>query len=242
MRLSGKWAAYAQLMQQHLSIEKIAERLGITRMTAWRWRHRLLRLPAASQAESLGGVIEADETFFRTSYKGSRGWKKGAPPENRRPRYRGDAAVKPGLSAEQVPVLTALDRSGGIVEAVLGNRSDSAIEAALAGKVAQGSVICSDGLKAYVKVAVNAGGEHRRIHPPRKNGAARAKGGKPRRKGRLGLGQVNGHHERLKTFINRQIRGVSTRYLPLYLGWLRAIRNPGFSPVSLIEQALATPR
>jgi len=63
-------------------------------------------------------------------------------------------------------------------------------------------------------------------------------GGKPRRKGRLGLGRVNAHHERLKTFINRELRGVSTQYLPNYLGWMRAMRRPGFGPPVLIEQAL----
>lgn len=51
--------------------------------------------------------------------------------------------------------------------------------------------------------------------------------GWPRRPGRLGLGRVDAHHERVdspsralarKTFVNRGARGVSTRYLPLYLG------------------------
>jgi hypothetical protein len=97
-------------------------------------------------------------------------------------------------------VLTALDRSGGIVEAVLPDRSG--IGPALGGRVVEGSVICSDGLKAYVDVAVKHGSEHRRIAVPKKNWRTKILGSKPRRKGRLGLGRVNAHHERLKTFIN----------------------------------------
>lgn len=54
----------------------------------------------------------------------------------------------------------------------------------------------------------------------------------------MSLGRVNAHHERLKTFVNRGARGVSTRHLPAYLGWLRAIRAPGFQPEKLIEAPL----
>lgn len=60
-----------------------------------------------------------------------------------------------------------------------------------------------------------------------------------RQEGRLGLERVNGHHERLKTFINRELRGVSTKYLSNYFGWARAMRRPGFSPPDLLQQAVA---
>ena len=95
-------------------------------------------------------------------------------------------------------------------------------------------------MRAYVNAAVKAGSEHRRIMAPKKTWLTRAMGGKPRRPGRLGLGHVNAHHERTKAFVNRQVRGVSTRHLPLYLGWLRALRRPGFSPEALIDEALST--
>ena len=105
----------------------------------------MLAAQAAIQSAQVEGVIEADETFFRSWYKGHRGWKNGAPPENRPPRYRGGKAMKPGLSGEQVPVLTAVDRAGGVVEAVLRDRTG--IVPALDGRVGRGSVVCSDGLK-----------------------------------------------------------------------------------------------
>lgn len=240
MRKPEEWARYAALMaKRFVSIADLRESgIDISRLTAWRWRHRLLRLQAERQPELLDGVIEADETFFRSSFKGSRGWKRGNPPENRPPRYRGGAALKAGLSGEQIPVLSAVATSGQMIEAVLPNRT--AIESALEGRIASGSVLCSDGLKAYVKAAVAAGSEHRRIQTPRPNWVQKAIGGKPRRKGRLGLGRVNAHHERLKTFVNREARGVSTRYLHLYAGWLRAIRRPGFSAEILLSEAVST--
>ncbi|TRL35540.1 IS1595 family transposase [Methylosinus sporium] len=238
MRMPEKWADYARLMERFTSINKIAESgIGISHHTAWRWRHRMLAVQAMLQSDQVSGVVEADEVFFRTSYKGSRGWKQGKPPENRPARYRGGKAVAAGLSGEQVPVLTAVDSAGGVIEAVLRDRSG--IVPALEGRIARGSVVCSDGLKQYVKAAVSQGSEHRRIEPPRKDWLAKAVGGKPRRPGRLGLGRVNGHHERLKTLINRHFRGVSTKYLPNYLGWARASRRPGFGALLILEQALA---
>jgi transposase-like protein len=238
MRKPELWAGYARLMDGFLSLDNVvATGIGICRHTAWRWRHRMLAAQALIQSPQVDGVVEADETFFRSSYKGHRGWKRGKPPENRPARYRGGKAIKPGLSGEQVPVLTAVDRAGGVVEAVLKDRSG--ITAALEGRIGRGSVLCSDGLKAYVAVAVKHASEHRRIDPPRTDWLAKAVGGKPRKPGRMGLGRVNAHHERLKSFINREARGVSTRYLHLYLGWARAMRRSGFAPPVLIEQALA---
>lgn len=227
MRMPEKWVAYARLMRGFRSLDSIIQSgIGISRMTAWRWRHRMLRVQAALQTLMLGGVIEVDETFFRSSYKGHRGWLKGNPPEKRPARHRGGPAVLRGLSGEQIPVLTALDRAGGLVEVVLNNRS--CIAAALNGRIADGSVLCSDGLAVYADMAARHGSEHRRV-----NAQAHA--------AHLNLGHVNAHHERLKTFVNRLLRGVSTRYLPNYLGWLRAMRHPEFTPELLVRQALSTP-
>jgi transposase-like protein len=238
MRMPDKCVDYARLMDGFMSLTDIvATGIGISRHTAWRWRHRMLTVQALIQSEKVAGVVEADETYFRSSYKGHRGWKQGKSPENRPARYRGGKAVLPGLSGELVPVLTAVDRANGVIEAILPDRSG--IVAALEGRIAEGSVLCSDGLKAYVSAAVKHRSEHRRILPPRKDWLTKAVGGKPRRDGRLGLGRVNGHHERLKTFINRQLRGVGTKYLPNYLGWARAMRRPGFSHPILLEQAVA---
>ena len=66
----------------------------------------------------------------------------------------------------------------------------------------------------------------------------KAVGGKPRKPGRMGLGHVNAHHERLKTFVNRKCRGVSTHNLPAYLGWTRALRRPGFSTTDFVTDLL----
>jgi len=238
MRHPGKWVGYAAEMANHKSIVELsASNLGVSRLTAWRWRQKLLSVQVSRGEPPLKGVVEADETYFLTSYKGSRGWKNGHPPENRRPRYRGGPATKAGLSGEQVPVVTAIDRNGRSIDKVVSGRTE--IGGALVGRIAPGSVLCTDGLAAYKSLATLCQSEHRRIRAPKKkNYIAKAKGGQPRQAGRLGLGMVNGHHERIKTFVNRQARGVSTRYLPAYLSWLRAIRRPGFTTADLLTDIL----
>lgn len=239
MRKAGLW--YDFLAKDHVgrSLVKIARDLNISSRTAWRWRHRFLRLPMAMQAESLDGIIEIDETFLLDSFKGSRGWKRGNPPANRPPRYRGRYAAKEWTLSEQIPILMALDRTGGEVDVVLEGRSSKAIDKALENKIARGSVVCTDGLKSYPKVIKKAGAEHVVINPPDKGWLRKVLGGKPRKKGRLTLGRVNAQHERLKTFVNHRFRGVSTAYLPAYMGWLRQIRPGGFKAKDYLERPIA---
>jgi transposase-like protein len=236
-RKPEKWAQYVGCMSDHLSLRKIIERhVTINLRTAFRWRHRFLKAAQGQNAALLSGVIEADETYFVQSFKGSRGWKLGKPPAARAARPSGWGATMPGLSHQQVPVLTALDNAGAVYEAVLASRA--AIEPALDGRIAAGSVLCSDGVKAYVKVAVRAGAEHRRVEIAQTTYVTKMVG-RPRRKGRLGLGHVNAHHGRLKAFINVRCLGVATKYLGSYLAWNRAMSRDGFNGAVLLDYALA---
>ena len=125
MRKPELWMRYAAHLARGTSLTKIVEDAGmpINRHTAWRWRHRLLAALEPSKPERLGGIVEVDETFFLRSFKGHRGWKRGEAPENRPPRYRGSGALLPGLSHQQVPVLTGIDRDGRHVDAMMERRS-----------------------------------------------------------------------------------------------------------------------
>ncbi|MCB9944554.1 MAG: hypothetical protein H6851_13175 [Geminicoccaceae bacterium] len=54
------------------TVRKAAKVCRVAVATSFRWRHRFLRAGVAD-AEALSGIVEADETFFRRSFKGSRG-------------------------------------------------------------------------------------------------------------------------------------------------------------------------
>jgi len=214
LRKKACWLRYGEALATGMSLAKAAAHCGVHLTTSFRWRHRFLRAPAATR-EALGGVVEADETFFRRSHKGSRRWRRGDAPPGRRPHRRGQRAGKRGLSAEQVPALIARDRAGHTADAVLPDLGAAAIGAALGPVVAGDAVLCSDGAKAYATFAAERGICHEPI-----NVAA----GVRVRDGAFHIQNVNAYHGRLKGWMGR-FNGVATRYLPTYLGWRRTLER-----------------
>lgn len=195
---------YAECMRQGLSVRKTAKRLGIHATRAFAWRHRLMPHLVAHQPASLPGVAEVDETFFRKSYKGQR---VGLP----RPAHkRATPAAKRGISAEQVPVLTAVSRGSrhshmtvlpGVPRAV-------DIAAALKPVVRGDTVLCADTAGIYKAAGATLGVTLRLI---------------PSGSHKLGpyhVQNVNALHQRIKDWF-RPFRGVATKNLDAYLAWFR---------------------
>ena len=214
LRKKACWLAYGEALAAGMTLARAAAHCGVHLTTSFRWRHRFLRAPAATR-EALGGVVEADETFFRRSHKGSRRWRRGDVPPERRPHRRGERASRRGLSAEQVPALIARDRAGHTADAVLPGLGADAIAAALGPVVAGDAVLCSDGAKAYAAFAAGHGLHHEPV-----NLAA----GIRVRDGAFHIQNVNAYHGRLKGWMGR-FNGVATRYLPHYLGWRRTLER-----------------
>ena len=109
--------------------------------TAFTWRHKILdAIRKGTESDSLTGIVEADETFYPVSYKGS----KSAFEDDvagRKPRARGGENHKPGLSDELVCVPCAVDRKGGALSRVakLGKCSTEAVEKVLGGQCVERS-------------------------------------------------------------------------------------------------------
>lgn len=194
----------ASCMREFLSVRKAARRLGVHRNTAFRYRHRMMPALAKHQPRSLEGVAEADEMFFRRSYKGQ----KASMP--RAPYKRGTPAKKRGLSSEQVPVFTVLSRgsSSSLIEVFPGPASAALIEGVLRPVVKDDVVLCSDSASACKKAGDSLGILVRRI---------------PRGSHKLGpyhIQNANALHSRVKGRM-RGFRGVATKHLAAYLGWIR---------------------
>lgn len=209
LRKRGAWKTYAQAVAESVSVRKAAKRAGVSVPTAFRWRHRFLSLAKANKDEAVSGIVEADETFFRRSFKGARRM-------NRAPRKRGGKASKPGLSDEQVPVLVLRDRSGATADAVLDSLKVAEIYRVLTPVVAKDTVLVSDGARAYASFATENGLGH--------EGLDASKG--ERRRGVFHIQNVNAYHSRLKTWM-RRFNGVATKYLRSYLGWRRMFEREG---------------
>ena len=73
LRKKACWLRFAETLSEGLTVKAAAARCGVDPTTSFRWRHRFLRAEITN-SEPLGGIVEADETFFRLSFKGSRQW------------------------------------------------------------------------------------------------------------------------------------------------------------------------
>ena len=211
LRKKECWPAQTQALMSGETLVKAAKRCGVAVTTAFRWRHRFLSAPALDKPSRLSGIVEADETFIRESFKGKRS-------DLPRPaRKRGGKASKRGLSAEQIPVLVARDRTGRTTDAVLPDHSRNSVTTALAGVVTPANQLCCDGGKAIVGFARKAKIPCCILPTP---------GGPRPEAPNLHINNVNGYHGRLKEWL-RPFHGVATRYLGNYLGWRRTIEALG---------------
>src|SRR3954447_9807776 len=144
LRKKDKWLEQAGALIDGASVSKAAERCDVAYTTAFRWRHRFLEALSLDKPKNLSGIVEGDETFILESFKGKRS---GIP---RASRKRGGKAAKRGLSAEQIPVIVARDRSGATIDAVLPKLNRASITAVLGGAVTPANQFCCDGGTAIV--------------------------------------------------------------------------------------------
>ena len=201
------WQKYIQCMIDKLPLRRCAEECGITLPTAFAWRHKILDALQNMMAEvKLEGIVEADETFFRLSYKGNH--KKSSNfPLPRAAKKRGTGAAKRGISKEQVCVPCAVNLAGKSIALIsnLGKPRLMDIEAVFSGHIAEGSVLVTDSLRAYHKLSHAMDLNHVRIAPNR------------RTHGVFNIQTINSYHARLKELVLNVFNGVSTKYLNNYL-------------------------
>ncbi len=227
LRHKDKWLTYARTLVEGGSVRKAAERCGVHRNTTFRWRHRFLSLVEKNKPERLTGIVEADETFFRESFKGQ---KKGMP---RPARKRGAKAKKRGTSKEYKPVLIMRDRGGVTREELLEGTDTQEISRALKPVVDKEVVLCADGGAAYRLFAETEGITLKAVNLSRGIRVVEEV---------FHIQNVNAYHSRLKSWM-RRFHGVSTHYLPNYLGWRRLLEmeNSTLSPQKIILSAQGVP-
>ncbi len=202
-----RWLDQAQALIAGESLAKAAERCQIDPSTAFRWRHRFLAALNLDKPERLSGVVEADETFILESFKGRRGGL------IRPARRRGGKAKKRGLSAEQIPVIVARDRSGTTLDAVLPRLDAASLEEAIGERIPPSTDFCCDGGAAITAFARRA---KLKIHVLPAPGVP-----KPEHP-EFHINNVNAYHGRLKEWM-RRFHGVATENLPTYLNWRRTL-------------------
>ncbi len=83
MRKPERWSLFLQALSAgHRSLDDLHKfgEVGVSRRTLWRWRNVVLEALCDDEPKRPKGIVEVDETYFRESFNGSRGWKRGIPP------------------------------------------------------------------------------------------------------------------------------------------------------------------
>lgn len=224
LRKKERWLGFAAALNGSHSVRKAAKACAVNKNTAFKWRHRFLKAQNQSKDQSLVGIAEADEIFLLESFKGQRALPRAA-------RKRGGVATKPGLSAEQIPILIARDRVSHHIDGVLANRSEAAVRAVLKGKLSkEDTLLCMDGDKALIAFAEAEGIEYELII---------ASNGEHVHEKVLHIQNVNAYGRRFKQWLDH-FNGVATKYLPSYLGWRRWLEKGGdaITPQTTLAAAL----
>lgn len=216
-----KWQGYLVCMMDSLPLRKAAKRVGIDLTTAFRWRHRFLKMAAQTQANSVSGVVEADETFFLESHKGKRQI------PDRNPRKREGEGGK-HEKEQRVPVLIVRDRHGEVCDFVLPSFDKQAIHERMKPVVSPDSILCSDGASWYQSFAkAEQIAHHRLITLDKKRVIGKE----------FHIQNVNGYISRLKRWMAR-FNGVGTDYLANYLGWRRMFETTNVDQMNWFRMAL----
>lgn len=219
------WRKFIDLLLMRASLKRCAIACGISVQTAFTWRHKVLNaLQYDQEGRVLGGVVEADETYFGISYKGNhtksqnftmprKAYKRGT--DNR------------SNKAPKACVMCALERMGQSYGEVLGVGQPTVkmVSYAFEGRVAPDSVVLSDralAMKSFFEKKDDI--TLIRLKSSVTGRQGRHDGGKPEIRGSFHIQNINNMHYRLRKALEPYC-GVSTKYLNHYLNLFIWIEN-----------------
>lgn len=204
------WHKYINCMMNKIPLRQTARECGISLKTSFDWRHKILdALQQMANSVRLDGIVEADETFFRLSFKGNH--KKSSftmPRKSYKRGVRGNKIKKRGLSKDQVCVPSAVNRDGLSFAKIsnLGKPNLMDIRNVLDKRIEENSVLVTDKNYSYKIFSEINSLDLVQIRA------------KKRTEGIFNIQHINNYHGKLKEFI-RSRHGVATKYLNNYIVW-----------------------
>lgn len=219
-----KWMKFAECFVDCLSCDKAAERIGVTHKTTWFMRIRTLEalcrnLPSFEVKAGCGAVL--DEIYFNESFKGvSFKNLRNIPRESR----DGGDSDKRGISDEKICVATGINDNGDIFYDVTcrGAMTLEVTRSVLNDRISEGSIITTDNHRSYPKVLSELNVAIHEAHPADEHEA---------------LEPIDHVHSGMKSLINHTFKGVSTKWLHLYVGYFKWIGEFAKGGVSQIRIA-----
>lgn len=203
-----RWLCFSQCLLESKTVRASARTCGIDPSTAFRWRHRFLSEPSQDKVKPMEGIVEADETFFTESCKGSRNLQ--------RPARKRGKSMKIHLG-ERIPVLMVRDRTGTEADFVFKKIEKEIVHSCLEPLMGGEVVLCSDGNSIYTTFAKKSQIPHKRILRNRNVYVVEHI---------FHIQNLNAYISRLKQWLIN-FHGVATKYLEHYLGWRRLLEKKG---------------
>lgn len=182
------------------TLESESVRIGISKTTAFEWRHRAL-IALGSEAPMFKGETEIDDIWFRYSQKGRKGLRYAR--ERGRSSHKGD-----GNYSAKVLITKGRDGEADFSLLKIGRLAAVDIGNKLSGKFESTATLISDkhpSISAFAK-SENLSHENFRASAHTKEKSCHVQ-------------SVNSLARTLKDTINHQLRGVSTKYLQNYANW-----------------------
>ncbi len=222
LKRKGHWLDYAKCLKESTTIRAAAEKCGISIDTSFRWRHRFLSNAKKIKANSLRGVVEANEIEFLYSNKGQRKL-------DRPPRKRGCADRKPNESDKCVSFLISRDRNEFTYDKIVEEITTPELHCALDKLVKNDVLLCCDNKKYYREFAKENSMRH---------GFVNISKGEFVKKNVVHIQNVIAYCDKMKYWMER-FHGVATKYLENYVSWFREFDEFGnlLSPVILLRRA-----
>lgn len=217
------WRKFVDLLLMRASLKRCAAVCGISVQTAFTWRHKVLNALQLDQEDRvLGGIVEADETFFGISYKGNHTKSKDFTMPRRAYKRGSDSREQTGSRA---CVMCALERNGQVYGEVLGKGQPTIamLSHAFDNRIMPETIFISDkaiGMKNYFKnnaKAIQLIQLKAHIKPKSMNSP-------PEVQGAFHIQNINNMHYRLRKALEPYC-GVSTKYFNHYLNLFVWIEN-----------------
>jgi transposase-like protein len=205
---------YIPNMLEGYSLDKCIKLTGISKLTSFDCRHKILAALGKVQKEQmLSGICENDAVFIEFSEKGNQSPK-------RLPKKRGKSAFikkKKGINQDKAAILISCDRKGNkhLQVATRGSISGENINDILKDKLVPKTVLCADEYRSLEAFAKENQLEHQTIKVSAKGYV---------KKGIYRVQHVNQTAQYLKKWLEK-FNGVSSKYSQNYLNWyaLKAI-------------------
>jgi transposase-like protein len=198
LRKKGRWLNYADCMSKGFTLQVSADEVGVDLTTSFRWRHSFLENANKLKPEKLNGIVEAVDSYFYYSEKGS-----SCPSSNSKEVI--------GKRAPKVYILTVRDRNGNTNDEIIGDYMFTNIPDSQLMKISKDVLLCSIQNDFYESISKKLDVVH-----------AKLKHNEVKRKKIIHIKNAYNFKEGLYDWIKR-FKGVATKYLSNYLAWYREL-------------------